>query len=68
MFESEAYGTVLLLDGAEMVERRAAAEVVPLDEGDPQAAIALSMLLIGVAVVVVVGLGSRRLTGRAADG
>jgi molybdate transport system permease protein len=32
-------------------------------EGDPEAAVALSVLLIGIAAVVVVGLGGRRIAG-----
>ena len=37
-------------------------------EGDPEAAVALSVLLIAIAAVVVIGLGARRIAGWSTGG
>ena len=51
----------------EGVTRTLPLEIYLVRESDPDAAVALSILLIAVAAVVVVGLGARRLTGWGAD-
>lgn len=63
------FGATLTFAGSRQgVTRTLPLEIYLQREGDPQAAVALSMLLIGVAVIVVLGLGSRRLTGWTAGG
>ncbi len=62
------FGATLTFAGS----RPGVTRTLPLDiylqrEADPQAAVALSILLIGVAAVVVVALGSRRITRVPAD-
>ncbi len=63
------FGATLTFAGSRPgVTRTLPLEIYLQREGDPQAAVALSMLLIGVAVIVVLGLGSRRLAGGNAGG
>jgi molybdate transport system permease protein len=50
------------------VTRTLPLEIYLQREGDPEAAVALSALLIAVAAVVVVGLGARRIAGWSAGG
>lgn len=63
------FGATLTFAGSRQgVTRTLPLEIYLVRESDPDAAVALSILLIAVAAVVVVGLGARRLTGRGADG
>jgi molybdate transport system permease protein len=58
------FGATLTFAGSRPgVTRTLPLEIYLQREADPQAAVALSMLLIAVAAVVVVGLGSRRISG-----
>lgn len=58
------FGATLTFAGSrEGVTRTLPLEIYLQREADPQAAVALSILLIAVAAVVVIGLGSRRLSG-----
>ena len=58
------FGATLTFAGSRQgVTRTLPLEIYLQREADPDAAVALSMLLIGVAAVVVVGLGARRVTG-----
>ena len=62
------FGATLTFAGSrEGVTRTLPLEIYLVRESDPDAAVALSILLIAVAAVVVVGLGARRLTGWGAD-
>ncbi|MFM8599716.1 MAG: ABC transporter permease [Mycobacterium sp.] len=61
------FGATLTFAGSRQGVTRTLPLQIYLDrEGDPAAALALSMLLVVVAAVIVGGLGARRLTGRAA--
>ncbi|MCX6482610.1 MAG: ABC transporter permease [Mycobacterium sp.] len=63
------FGATLTFAGSrEGVTRTLPLEIYLQREGDPEAAIALSILLIAVAAVVVVGLGARRIAGWNAGG
>jgi len=58
------FGATLTFAGSrEGVTRTLPLEIYLQREGDPEAAVALSVLLIAVAAVVVVGLGARRIAG-----
>lgn len=58
------FGATLTFAGSRQgVTRTLPLEIYLQREGDPQAAVALSVLLIAVAVTVVVGLGARRMVG-----
>lgn len=58
------FGATLTFAGSRAgVTRTLPLEIYLQREADPEAAVALSILLIAVAAVVVVGLGSRRLSG-----
>ena len=62
------FGATLTFAGSRQgVTRTLPLEIYLVRESDPDAAVALSILLIAVAAVVVVGLGARRLTGWGAD-
>lgn len=63
------FGATLTFAGSRQgVTRTLPLEIYLVRESDPEAAVALSILLIAVAAVVVVGLGARRLSGWRADG
>ena len=63
------FGATLTFAGSrEGVTRTLPLEIYLQREGDPEAAVALSVLLIAVAAVVVVGLGARRIAGWNAGG
>jgi molybdate transport system permease protein len=63
------FGATLTFAGSRQgVTRTLPLEIYLVRESDPDAAVALSILLIAVAAVVVVGLGARRLVGGSADG
>ncbi len=63
------FGATLTFAGSrEGVTRTLPLEIYLQREGDPEAAVALSILLIAVAAVVVVGLGARRIAGWNAGG
>lgn len=63
------FGATLTFAGSRQgVTRTLPLEIYLVRESDPDAAVALSVLLIGVAAVIVVGLGARRLAGWNADG
>jgi molybdate transport system permease protein len=63
------FGATLTFAGSRQgVTRTLPLEVYLQRETDPDAAIALSVLLVGVAAVVVLGLGARRLAGWAGPG
>ena len=63
------FGATLTFAGSRQgVTRTLPLEIYLQREGDPEAAIALSILLIAVAACIVAGLGWRRLTGWAAAG
>jgi len=63
------FGATLTFAGSrEGVTRTLPLEIYLQREGDPEAAVALSALLIAVAAVVVVGLGARRIAGWSAGG
>ena len=58
------FGATLTFAGSRQgVTRTLPLEIYLQREADPEAAVALSILLIGVAAVVIIGLGSRRLSG-----
>lgn len=58
------FGATLTFAGSRQgVTRTLPLEIYLVRESDPDAAVALSMLLIAVAAVIVVGLGARRLAG-----
>ena len=58
------FGATLTFAGSrEGVTRTLPLEIYLQREADPEAAVALSVLLIAVAAVVIIGLGSRRLSG-----
>lgn len=58
------FGATLTFAGSRQgVTRTLPLEIYLQREGDPDAAVALSVVLVAVAAVVVVGLGSRRLVG-----
>ena len=58
------FGATLTFAGSRQgVTRTLPLEIYLQREGDPEAAVALSVLLIGIAAVVVVGLGGRRIAG-----
>ena len=63
------FGATLTFAGSrEGVTRTLPLEIYLQREGDPDAAVALSILLIAIAAVVVVGLGARRIAGWNAGG
>ena len=63
------FGATLTFAGSrEGVTRTLPLEIYLQREGDPEAAVALSVLLIATAAVVVVGLGARRIAGWTAGG
>jgi molybdate transport system permease protein len=63
------FGATLTFAGSrEGVTRTLPLEIYLQREGDPEAAVALSVLLIAIAAVVVVGLGARRIAGWNAGG
>ena len=63
------FGATLTFAGSrEGVTRTLPLEIYLQREGDPEAAVALSILLIAIAAVVVVGLGARRIAGWNAGG
>lgn len=63
------FGATLTFAGSrEGVTRTLPLEIYLQREGDPDAAVALSVLLVAVAAVVVVGLGSRRLKAGGVSG
>ena len=63
------FGATLTFAGSrEGVTRTLPLEIYLQRESDPEAAVALSVLLIAIAAVVVVGLGARRITGWNASG
>lgn len=58
------FGATLTFAGSRQgVTRTLPLEIYLQREGDPEAAVALSVLLIAIAAVVVIGLGARRITG-----
>lgn len=62
------FGATLTFAGSRQgVTRTLPLEVYLQRESDPDAAIALSILLVGVAAIVVLGLGTRRLSGWASQ-
>lgn len=63
------FGATLTFAGSrEGVTRTLPLEIYLQREGDPEAAVALSVLLIAIAAIVVIGLGARRITGWSAGG
>jgi molybdate transport system permease protein len=63
------FGATLTFAGSrEGVTRTLPLEIYLQREGDPEAAVALSVLLIAIAAVVVLGLGARRIAGWNAGG
>lgn len=63
------FGATLTFAGSRQgVTRTLPLEIYLVRESDPDAAVALSVLLIGVAALIVVGLGARRLAGWNTDG
>ena len=63
------FGATLTFAGSrEGVTRTLPLEIYLQREGDPEAAVALSALLVAIAAVVVVGLGARRIAGWSAGG
>ena len=62
------FGATLTFAGSRQgVTRTLPLEIYLQRETDPDAAVALSIVLVTVAAVVVIGLGARRLAGWAAD-
>jgi molybdate transport system permease protein len=63
------FGATLTFAGSRQgVTRTLPLEIYLQREGDPEAAVALSVLLIAIAAVVVIGLGARRITGWSTGG
>ncbi len=63
------FGATLTFAGSRQgVTRTLPLEIYLQREGDPEAAVALSVLLIVIAMVVVIGLGGRRIAGWTAGG
>jgi len=63
------FGATLTFAGSRQgVTRTLPLEIYLQREGDPEAAVALSILLIVIAAVVVIGLGGRRIAGWSASG
>ena len=63
------FGATLTFAGSrEGVTRTLPLEIYLQREGDPEAAVALSVLLVAIAAAVVVGLGARRIAGWSAGG
>ncbi len=63
------FGATLTFAGSrEGVTRTLPLEIYLVRESEPDAAVALSMVLIVVAAVIVIGLGARRLAGWGSDG
>jgi len=63
------FGATLTFAGSrEGVTRTLPLEIYLQREADPEAAVALSVLLVAIAAVVVVGLGARRIAGWSAGG
>jgi len=58
------FGATLTFAGSRQgVTRTLPLEIYLQREADPDAAVALSMLLVAIAAIIVVGLGSRRIAG-----
>ena len=58
------FGATLTFAGSRQgITRTLPLEIYLQREGDPEAAVALSILLVGVAALIVVGVGTRRLAG-----
>jgi molybdate transport system permease protein len=63
------FGATLTFAGSRQgVTRTLPLEIYLQREGDPEAAVALSVLLIAIAAIVVIGLGARRITGWSTGG
>lgn len=63
------FGATLTFAGSRQgVTRTLPLEIYLQREGDPEAAVALSVLLIAIAAVVVIGLGARRIAGWSTGG